>query len=143
MSLSVKDIIKEKVREFPTQPGVYLMKNAQEKIIYVGKAKNLRNRVRTYFGEAKDISPKTRLLVSSINTVEYIITKTEVEAFLLEASLIKKHQPRYNIRLRDDKAYPYIKLSWSDECPRLYLLFRTLYEWTCGSWNNSVFKPNF
>lgn len=112
-----------KVREFPTQSGVYLMKSAAEKIIYVGKAKNLRNRVRSYFGEAEQ-TPKTRLLVQAIQDVEYILTKTEVEAFLLEASLIKKHRPKYNIRLRDDKSYPYIKLSWGDEFPRLYLARR-------------------
>lgn len=117
----VKDLLKEKVKEFPTQSGVYLMKNTLDKIIYIGKAKNLKNRVKSYFNDSKDISPKTKLLVQNINEIEYILTKTEVEAFLLEASLIKKHRPKYNIRLRDDKAYPYIKLSWSDEYPRLYL----------------------
>jgi excinuclease ABC subunit C len=121
MASSRIEELRERVREYPTQSGVYLMKNAAEKIIYVGKAKNLRNRVRSYFGETKDISPKTRLLIQAIQEVEYILTKTEVEAFLLEASLIKKHRPKYNIRLRDDKAYPYIKLSWADDYPRLYL----------------------
>lgn len=121
MDSSRIDGLREKVREFPTQSGVYLMKNAAEKIIYVGKAKNLRNRVRSYLSDTKDMTTKTRVLVSHIIEIEYILTKTEVEAFLLEASLIKKHQPKYNIRLRDDKAYPYIKLSWSDEYPRLYL----------------------
>lgn len=112
--------LKERVREFPTQSGVYLMKSVQEKIIYIGKAKNLRSRVRSYLGEG-ELTPKTRLLVSHITEIEYILTKTEVEAFLLEASLIKKHRPKYNIRLRDDKTYPYIKLSWADDYPRLYL----------------------
>lgn len=115
------ELLKERVKEFPQQPGVYLMKNSLDKIIYVGKAKILRNRVRSYFTDSKDHSPKTRLLVSNIHEVEYILTKTEVEAFLLEASLIKKHRPKYNIRLRDDKSYPYIKLSWADTFPRLYL----------------------
>ncbi len=118
---NLKDALKEKVKEFPTQPGVYLMKGLGEKIIYVGKAKSLRSRVRSYFLDSKDHSPKTRLLVKNIIEVEYILTKTEVEAFLLEASLIKKHRPKYNIRLKDDKAYPYIKLSWKDDFPRLYL----------------------
>ncbi len=113
--------IREIVKDYPTQSGVYLMKNALDKIIYVGKAKNLRNRVRSYFGEGKDHSPKTRLLVQNITHVEYILTKTEVEAFLLEASLIKKHRPKYNIRLRDDKSYPYIRFTWDAEFPRLYL----------------------
>ncbi len=97
------------------------MKSQGDKIIYVGKAKNLRNRVRSYFNDSKDHSPKTKLLVTHILEVEFILTKTEVEAFLLEASLIKKHRPKYNIRLKDDKSYPYIKLSWADEFPRIYL----------------------
>lgn len=119
--LSRFELLKERVREYPTQSGVYLMKSKGDKIIYVGKAKNLRNRVRSYFADLKDHSPKTRILVSHIHELEYILTKTEVEAFLLEASLIKKHRPKYNIRLKDDKTYPYIKLSWSDTYPRLYL----------------------
>lgn len=121
MASSKFDEIRDKVREFPTQSGVYLMKGPGDKIIYIGKAKILRNRVRSYFTDSKDHSPKTRLLVSNILDVEYILTKTEVEAFLLEASLIKKHRPKYNIRLRDDKAYPYIRLSWSEKYPRLYV----------------------
>jgi excinuclease ABC subunit C len=115
------DELKDVVKEFPTQSGVYLMKSLQDKIIYVGKAKNLRNRVRSYFTDSKDHTAKTRLLVSHIDHVEYILTKTEVEAFLLEASLIKKHRPKYNIRLRDDKSYPYIRMTWSEDFPRLYL----------------------
>lgn len=115
------DLLKDKAKDFPLQSGVYLMKNQVDKIIYIGKAKNLRNRVRSYFNDSKDMSPKTRVLVQNIHEIEYILTKTEVEAFLLEASLIKKHRPKYNIRLRDDKAYPYIRLSWADIYPRLYL----------------------
>lgn len=112
--------IKEKIKEFPLQSGVYLMLNSAQKIIYVGKAKNIRNRVRSYFNESIK-HRKTVVLVSNIHEIEYILTKTEVEAFLLEASLIKKHRPKYNIRLKDDKSYPYIKLSWGDDFPRLYL----------------------
>ncbi|WP_413293536.1 excinuclease ABC subunit UvrC [Bdellovibrio sp. HCB185ZH] len=121
MASSKFEEIRDRVREFPTQSGVYLMKGPGDKIIYIGKAKSLRNRVRSYFTDSKDHSPKTRLLVSNILEVEYILTKTEVEAFLLEASLIKKHRPKYNIRLRDDKAYPYIRMSWSDKYPRLFV----------------------
>ncbi|MBC7457432.1 MAG: GIY-YIG nuclease family protein, partial [Bdellovibrionaceae bacterium] len=113
--------LKNEVSDFPTQSGVYLMKNDVDKIIYVGKAKVIRNRVKSYLQESKDHSAKTRALVHNICSIEYILTKTEVEAFLLEASLIKKHRPKYNIRLKDDKAYPYIKLSWTDKFPRLYL----------------------
>ncbi len=112
--------LREKAKDFPTQSGVYLMKSAQEKILYIGKAKNLRNRVRSYFLATIE-SAKTRLLVQHIHEIEYILTKTEVEAFLLEASLIKKHRPRYNIRLRDDKNYPYIRFTWAENFPRLYL----------------------
>ena len=115
------ETLKERVKDFPQTPGVYLMKNTAEKIIYVGKAKNLRSRVRSYLTDAKDHSPKTRLLVRQIQTIDYILTGTEVEAFLLEASLIKKHRPRYNIRLKDDKAYPYIRVTMSEKFPRLYL----------------------
>jgi excinuclease ABC subunit C len=123
MKRSERDLeaLKEKIKKFPTTPGVYLMKSSADKIIYVGKAKSLRNRVRSYFQDSKDHSPKTVLLVTQISEIEYILTKTEVEAFLLEASLIKKHRPKYNIRLKDDKTYPYIKLSWGDPFPRLYL----------------------
>lgn len=121
MSLKSKDQLKELIMHFPQTPGVYIMKNESDKIIYVGKAKSLKNRVRSYFTESLDISPKTKVLVSNINEIEYILTKTEVEAFLLEASLIKKHRPKYNIRLKDDKTYPYIKITWQDEFPRLYL----------------------
>lgn len=121
MSQAKIDELRTLVKEYPTQSGVYLMKSVQDKIIYVGKAKNLRNRVRSYFTDSKDHSPKTKILVQNIHHIEYILTKTEVEAFLLEASLIKKHRPKYNIRLRDDKTYPYIRLTWSQDFPRLYL----------------------
>lgn len=113
--------LKDLVRNFPTQSGVYQMRNAMDKIIYVGKAKNLKSRVRSYLNDSKDHSAKTKALVFHIQSIDYILTKTEVEAFLLEASLIKKHRPKYNIRLKDDKSYPYIKLSWNDDYPRLYL----------------------
>lgn len=115
------DVLKERIREYPTHSGVYLMKSSADKIIYVGKAKNLRSRVKSYFNDSKDHSAKTRALVQNIFEIEYLLTKTEVEAFLLEASLIKKHRPKYNIRLKDDKSYPYIQLSWKDDYPRLYL----------------------
>ena len=125
MAKSTKfEALKERVKELPTDPGVYLMKSAAGKIIYVGKAKNLKSRVRSYFQESKHQSAKTIHLVRKIKKVDYLITKTEVEAFLLEASLIKKHRPKYNIRLKDDKSYPYIKCSMQDNFPRLYLCRR-------------------
>lgn len=111
--------IREELKGFPSLPGVYLMKNTESKILYVGKAKILKNRVRSYFNG--DQTAKTALLVKQIHDIDYIITKTEVEAFLLEASLIKKHRPKYNIRLKDDKSYPYIRISMADKFARLYL----------------------
>lgn len=108
------------------EPGVYLMKNHKDKIIYVGKAKNLKARVRSYLTESKDHSSKTKLLVRNIDSIDTILTKSEAEAFLLEATLIKKYRPKYNIRLKDDKAYPYIKVSVKNEFPRLYLSRKVL-----------------
>lgn len=119
--------IREKVKAFPTTPGVYLMKNALGKVIYVGKAKSLRARVRSYF-TAAEVSLKTKHLVNQIIDIEYMLTQSEVEAFLLEASLIKKFRPRYNIRLKDDKAYPYIRCSWDQDFPRFSLARRVQHD---------------
>ena len=94
--------------ELPKKPGIYIMKDSKEEIIYIGKAKNLKNRVKSYFAEKKD-RPKTYILMSHFNSLEYIITNSEKEALILEANLIKKHRPRYNIQLKDDKRYPYVK----------------------------------
>lgn len=115
--------LKELIRQFPKTPGVYLMKNHLEKIIYVGKAKSLRNRVQSYFSGSH--TGKTAALVKNIRHIDYILTQTEAEAFLLEASLIKKHRPRYNVRLKDDKSYPYIKLSLNKDYPRFALARKT------------------
>ena len=108
-----------KSKEVPSLPGVYLIKNNQGRILYVGKAKVLRSRVKSYFSGA-DTSLKNRFLIRQMKKVDYIITANEEEACLLEASLIKKHRPRYNVRLKDDKAYPYIRCSVRDDFPRLY-----------------------
>lgn len=110
---------KEHLLNLPLNPGVYLMQNREKKVIYIGKAKALRSRVLSYFNN-KQQSLKNRFLLSQIHNVDYIVTENEVEAFLLEASLIKKHRPRYNIRLKDDKAYPYIRCKPKDPYPRLY-----------------------
>ncbi|MBQ2114049.1 MAG: GIY-YIG nuclease family protein, partial [Selenomonadales bacterium] len=98
--------IQEKLQLLPDKPGVYLMKNADKRIIYVGKAINLKNRVRSYFQSSKNHSPKVRAMVEKIATFEYIITTSEIEALILECNLIKRHRPRYNISLKDDKTYP-------------------------------------
>ena len=105
--------------ELPKKPGIYIMKDSNEEIIYIGKAKNLKNRVKSYFAEKKD-RPKTYVLMSHFNSLEYIITNSEKEALLLEANLIKKHKPRYNIQLKDDKRYPYVKLT-DEKFPKLVL----------------------
>lgn len=118
------DRLKALIKDFPITPGVYIMKNAKEKVIYVGKAKSLKNRVRNYFTASGDGRLKIKYLVQQIQNIEYMLTKTEVEAFLLEASLIKKFRPRYNIRLKDDKSYPYIKCDRAHNFPRFYLARR-------------------
>lgn len=94
----------------PKKPGVYIMRDANDEIIYIGKAKNLINRVRSYFREKLD-RPKTQILMSHFDSLEYIVTNSEKEALILEANLIKKHRPRYNIQLKDDKRYPYVKIT--------------------------------
>src|SRR3990172_7279833 len=111
---SVSEHIQEQLKTLPTKPGVYLMKNADGDIIYVGKAINLKNRVRSYFQNAADHAPKTRRLVREVTDVEFIVVTSELEALLLELQLIKKHRPRFNVRLKDDKRYPYIKVSWQE-----------------------------
>jgi len=103
----------------PTKPGCYIMKNVDGKIIYVGKAVNLRNRVRSYFHSSADHDGKTRQLVRNIVDIEWIVVGSELEALILEMNLIKKHRPRYNIRLKDDKRYPYIKVHWADRFPKV------------------------
>lgn len=110
--------IKEILENLPTRPGVYIHKDKDGKIIYVGKAVNLRNRVRSYFQTNVD-SYKTHKLRQQIADIETIITDSELEALLLEMNLIKKHQPRYNVRLKDDKRYPYIKVHWADPFPKV------------------------
>jgi excinuclease ABC subunit C len=103
--------LEEKLKTLPTKSGVYIHKNAEGKIIYVGKAKNLKNRVRQYFQSSRNHDPKTRELVKRIRDFEFIVVDTEVEALVLESNLVKKHKPRYNIFLKDDKQYPHLKIT--------------------------------
>lgn len=114
----INDQIKDKLQSLPDLPGIYIMKNAQDEIIYVGKAINLKNRVRQYFDNNKNKGRKVLAMVSHIENFEYIIVENEVEALVLESNLIKKNRPRYNIVLRDDKQYPYIKIS-REKFPRI------------------------
>ena len=118
--------IQDKISAFPTITGVYLMKDKGGKIIYVGKAKNLRSRVRSYFLKKRewDRSIKTQKLVDKIDDIEFIGTRTETEALLLECELIKKHKPYYNVSLKDDKSYPYLKITVQEKWPGIYLIRR-------------------
>jgi len=109
----------------PDKPGVYLMKDEKARIIYVGKAINLKNRVRSYFQSSRNHSAKVLAMVARIADLEYIITASEIEALILECNLIKKHRPKYNISLRDDKTYPYIKVT-KEEFPRVYATRKVL-----------------
>jgi excinuclease ABC subunit C len=114
----------EQLARVPTGPGVYIMRGADGAVIYVGKAANLRNRVRSYFGSPASMEGKTRALSESIADFEYVVTHTEQEALHLEAELVKRHQPFFNIRLKDDKHYPYLKVDLADPWPRVYITRR-------------------
>jgi len=116
--------LEEKLRNLPISPGVYLHKDEAGKIIYVGKAKNLRNRVRSYFHTGRGHDRKTRELVKRISDLEFIVTDNEVEALVLESNLIKQHRPRYNVLLKDDKQYPHLKLTINEPFPRVMITRR-------------------
>ena len=120
----MNDVIKEKLDKLPQKPGVYTMKDIAGRIIYVGKAKVLRNRVRQYFQKGANHSLKTQLMVSKIHDLDYIICDSEMEALVLESNLIKENKPRYNILLKDDKHYPYIKITVNEEYPRMLFVRR-------------------
>lgn len=120
------ELVEEKLKLLPDTPGVYIMKNEQGKIIYVGKAIVLRNRVRQYFQSGKRQAPKVRAMVSHIADFETIQTRSEVEALILECNLIKKHKPRYNISLKDDKSYPYVKVTVQEPYPRVFVTRRVM-----------------
>ncbi|MBN1568414.1 MAG: excinuclease ABC subunit UvrC [Acidobacteria bacterium] len=117
-------MLQQKVDHLPAEPGVYLYKNSEGKIIYVGKARSLRQRVRSYFQESRPLDAKTQHLVAEIADLEYIVTDNEVEALILESTLVKKNQPRYNIHLKDDKSFPYLKLTVNEPFPRIFITRR-------------------
>lgn len=114
--------LKEKLKALPLRPGVYLFKNKFGEIIYIGKAKSLRKRVASYFTKPADI--KTSLLLERLYDIDFVVTGSELDALILEDELVKRYKPRYNISLRDDKAYPYLKLTINEEWPRLFLARR-------------------
>src|SRR5579871_6661547 len=116
--------LQQKIRTLPTTPGVYMYKNAEGEVIYVGKAKSLRSRVRSYLLEAAAQNAKTGSLMREAADVEYIVVENEREALALENNLIKQKKPRFNILLRDDKTYPYIKLTLADRFPKVFVTRR-------------------
>ena len=124
--MNVSSQLKAVLDTVPTKPGCYLMKDDGGKVIYVGKAINLRNRVRSYFHNSAQHHPRTQKLVAKIADIEWIVVDSELEALILEMNLIKKYRPHYNVRLKDDKRYPYIKVHWEDPFPKVTVTRRML-----------------
>ncbi|MFC2052201.1 excinuclease ABC subunit UvrC [Chloroflexota bacterium] len=113
-------LVTEQLKQLPTGPGVYLMRDAEGNILYVGKAANLHHRVRSYFGARQKLSLKLQRMVARVNDLDFFVTNSEQEALILEYNLIKRHHPRYNVRLKDDKTFPYLKISMNEGWPRIY-----------------------
>lgn len=113
--------LQTRLKEIPHEAGVYLMRDRQDQILYIGKSKSLRNRVRSYFRHSKDLSPRIAMMVQLVYEIEFIVTDSEAEALALEANLIKNHQPYYNVLLKDDKKYPYVCITWSEPYPRIFI----------------------
>ncbi len=119
-SQRISKMMKNKIKQIPTKPGVYFFKDESGEIIYIGKAKQLRNRVRSYFQQSKHQSAKNISMIKRITDVEWLVVRSEVEALLTEANLIKKHQPHYNVSLKDDKSFPYIRIT-KEPYPRVFI----------------------
>jgi excinuclease ABC subunit C len=124
MTAQNPEALQEKLDALPTKPGVYLMKAADGAVLYVGKAVNLRARVRSYFHASAGQHPKVQRLVASLDDFDFIVTASELEALILESNLIKRHKPKYNVRLKDDKRYPYIRITWQEDFPRILIVRR-------------------
>lgn len=122
----MKEAIAQALAVLPNAPGVYIMHDATGKVIYVGKAIILKNRVRSYFRESSKVAPKVQALVNHVENIETIVTANEMEALVLECNLIKKYRPRYNISLKDDKTYPYLKITLQEEFPRMFITRKVL-----------------
>ena len=116
--------IEEELKKLPARPGVYIMHDADDTIIYVGKAISLKNRVRQYFQGSRNLGIRKEQMVEQIARFEYIITDSELEALVLECNLIKEHTPKYNILLKDDKTYPFIKVTVGEDYPRIQIVRR-------------------
>ena len=115
------DRLDARLKEIPIEPGVYFMKDGRDQILYIGKSKHLRNRVRSYFRDTHRHMPRIALMVMQVVEIEIIVTDTEAEALALEANLIKQHQPHFNVLLKDDKKYPYLCITWSEDYPRIFI----------------------
>lgn len=119
--LKDRESLEKRLREIPTDPGVYLMRDNCDRILYIGKSKKLRSRVRSYFRESQPLSERIATMVRQVADIEFIVTDTEAEALALEANLVKKHQPYFNVLLKDDKKYPYVCITWSETYPRIFI----------------------
>ncbi|MEC4819283.1 MAG: excinuclease ABC subunit UvrC [Scytonema sp. PMC 1069.18] len=113
--------LENRLQEIPTEPGVYLMRDGSDRIIYIGKSRKLRSRVRSYFRDSQRLSERIATMVKQVTEIEFIVTDTEAEALALEANLIKQHQPYFNVLLKDDKKYPYVCVTWSEDYPRIFI----------------------
>lgn len=113
--------LEKRLKEIPPEPGVYLMRDSSDRILYIGKSKKLRSRVRSYFRESQKLSDRIMMMVRQVVEIEFIVTDTEAEALALEANLVKQHQPYFNVLLKDDKKYPYVLITWSEEYPRIFI----------------------
>ncbi len=122
--LTQKDHLKKILDPIPKLPGIYIMKDGKGDMLYIGKAKSLFHRERSYFSDAADLAPRTRIFVRKVKDIKCLTTKTEQEALILESNFIKKHQPRYNVLLKDDKHYPYIRMTTQETYPRLEVVRR-------------------
>ncbi len=120
----VSSLVTEQLKQLPASPGVYLMKDADGNILYVGKAANLNHRVRSYFSAGQKLTPKLQRMVSRVNDIDFLVTGSEQEALILELNLIKRHRPRYNVRLKDDKTFPYLKIDLNQAWPRVHITRR-------------------
>ena len=121
---SLEKKFKDIIESIPKLPGIYIMKDHRAEILYIGKAKVLRNRVRSYFQDSRNLHPRTRIFLDKVDDIKFLTTKTEAEALILESNFIKKHQPKYNVLLKDDKHYPYLRLTTQEKFPRLEVVRR-------------------
>ncbi|MCB4376924.1 excinuclease ABC subunit UvrC [Synechococcus sp. MU1648] len=122
--LTQPERLEYRLKEIPAEPGCYLMRDGDDRILYVGKSKSLRSRVRSYFRSRHDLSPRIRLMTRQVCEIEFIVTDSEAEALVLESNLIKNHQPHFNVLLKDDKKYPYLCITWSEAYPRIFITRR-------------------